>query len=293
MLAYKSCIYRTLLRREILGEVHEVHNPLKPAESARMPHGILVQPRKPQLEDLSDLPKYWFANNALLTHISNVFSIFIPDGERFFIKAVKHYEDQLQDPELKAMVRAFVQQEAQHYKAQEYLNDDIKATGVAIDPVLRRAEKTFKWFENYLPQKLQLSMTVALEHLTATGAEIILAEPKWQDQLHGKMNTFWSWHAIEELEHKSVAYDVYKEVGEGHGLRLIGATIVLGLLAGPVIYSIIELLKADGQLRDRKMYKHARRAIASKKAAKISMRNLKDYLSPRFHPWKQENREII
>lgn len=267
----------------------EYTTPFKAANSSRMPDGVLVQPRVPKLPDYSDLPKYWLGENALITHAMNVFSIFIPDGEKFFIQSVKYYENDVKDPELKALVKAFVQQEAQHYKAHEILNDAIKATGVDVDPILERARKILLRFEKYLPRKLQLSMTVALEHVTATAAEIILKVPDYQEQMHPKMLDFWAWHAIEEIEHKSVAYDVYKEMGGGYLLRLTGAVVAIGFLIGPVVLSTIKLLRDDGLFLDKQTRKHAVKLLRSRRAGGIALRNIKEYINPRFHPWKHDS----
>ena len=78
----------------------------QPARSPELPDGVSIQPRRFEFEDLESVPQYWFANNPLLTHFENAFSIFIPPGERFFIRSVRRYQDRATDPESQKNTRS-------------------------------------------------------------------------------------------------------------------------------------------------------------------------------------------
>src|SRR3546814_1673082 len=54
---------------------------------------------------------------------------------------------------------------------------------------------------------MQLAGTCALEHFTATLAHAILSDPAHLAGAETEAQRMWRWHAIEEIEHKAVAYD--------------------------------------------------------------------------------------
>jgi len=70
-------------------------------------------PRDPDI-DLSDVPRHWLAGNPAATAISNAVNLLFPHGERFFVRSVHHYLDQITDPTLRAQVMAFFKQEGHH-----------------------------------------------------------------------------------------------------------------------------------------------------------------------------------
>ncbi len=62
-------------------------------------------------------------------------------------------------------------------------------------------------------EMVDLTATTALEHFTATIASQLLVNTYIQELMTDKtMSTMWYWHAIEENEHKAVAFDVYEGV---------------------------------------------------------------------------------
>ena len=69
--------------------------------------------------DFSDVPKHWFHGSAQATHASNGMHLLFPEGERFFIRSVRHYLDRVHDPALRRRVSGFFAQEALHGNAHD------------------------------------------------------------------------------------------------------------------------------------------------------------------------------
>ena len=103
------------------------------AESKKLPPGVAILPRKPSLDGFEKVPKYWMAGNPFLSHGDNVFSIFIPEGERFFVKSVHRFRDRIRDPELSEQVAAFVRQEGYHARLHDAYNASLAARGIDVD----------------------------------------------------------------------------------------------------------------------------------------------------------------
>ena len=68
---------------------------------------------------------------------------------------------------------------------------------------------------------LTLAATCALEHFTAILAELLFANEELRAQMEPEMRRLWLWHAIEETEHKAVAFDMYQAVGGTYPLRVL------------------------------------------------------------------------
>src|SRR5690606_34335040 len=65
-------------------------------------------------------------------------------------------------------------------------------------------------FARTRPPLLQLGATVALEHFTAILAHALLADPRHLQGAEPQVAALWRWHAIEEIEHKAVAFDAFR-----------------------------------------------------------------------------------
>src|SRR5438270_11665263 len=75
-------------------------------------------------ESLQELPTHFAADGDLiLSHLAAALSAVFPDGEHFFVRPVRHYRDQITDPELKRQVAAFIDQEAMHGRQHRPFND--------------------------------------------------------------------------------------------------------------------------------------------------------------------------
>lgn len=72
-----------------------------------------------------------------------------------------------------------------------------------------------------VPSRFQLAVTAALEHYTATVAERLLTSPEAQELLgENELRSMLLWHALEESENKTVAFDVYWHTGGSERLRI-------------------------------------------------------------------------
>ncbi|PJZ67319.1 metal-dependent hydrolase [Leptospira wolffii] len=185
--------------------------------------------RKMDFNGMENLPDHYISNNAYLTHTVNAYHILFPEGERFFIKSVKAFADRVQDPGLSSRVKSFIGQEVQHGKEHEKILEVLKGQGRPISFMVKVYEKTafgffLPLFEFLFGKKLKLSVTAGLEHYTASMAEISIRHNLHEDA-YGEMRNLLLWHACEEIEHKSVAYDVLQTVSKSYFLRILGFII--------------------------------------------------------------------
>lgn len=195
----------------------------------------------------SDMDKYWFDGNPLISAFFYALSSTFPDGERFFIDTVRHYQKDVKDPVLKQQIRAFIGQEAHHGKAHEDFNDALESKGFPIAAVAARAKGLLDLAKARLSPQRQLAITVALEHVTATLAEHALRHPEILAKMDPTFREMIVWHAVEEIEHKAVAFDVFRECVGNEFLRrrVMLMTLILFFVRIMVFQRMI--LRADGR----------------------------------------------
>jgi predicted metal-dependent hydrolase len=151
----------------------------------------------------------WLAGDKERTLFMNALSMLFPVGERYFIYAVNGHRQFVTDPKLKAEVKAFTQQEGLHTREHIAYNEALQ-TIVDAAAVEADFDKYVEWMKKTLGVKRALLATAAFEHFTALLAEAVLDNPEYLAGAREDYARIWTWHALEELEHKSVAYDVYR-----------------------------------------------------------------------------------
>jgi len=199
--------------------------------------------------DPAAIPRDWCNDDPFETTFLDALSLLFPEGERFFVESVKHHKDLVSDPELQLAIAGFIGQEAMHGKEHRAFNELLVAHGYAEAPRVERKLRGFlRLVRKMLSPKSQLAVTCALEHFTAMLAEQLLGQPRMREQMHPAVRPLWLWHALEESEHKAVAFDVYRAAGGGYMRRasLMLLTSVVFFAAQAIVHG--RLLATRGAL---------------------------------------------
>jgi hypothetical protein len=189
----------------------------------------IVPRRGPDFGLDGDIPRYWFDNDPFRTRFFDAMSLLFPEGEKFFIACVRDYHDQIKDPALAEQVRGFVYQEGQHGMVHTRFNDRLRAQGIDVDRELEEQKQLLnETFRKRFPKVFTLAQTAASEHLTALMAHGFFATDLMA-KADPRIRAMYAWHAIEEIEHKAVAFDVFKQVARGSYLTRISAMLMASL----------------------------------------------------------------
>ncbi len=237
------------------------------------------------------VPRFWFFGSPQITHISNALNSLFPAGERFFIRSVKYYVDQLDDdPELLARVRGFFGQEGRHGHEHERWNKILAEQGYDIESFLEEHGKlAYGKLEPRISPAMRLSVTVALEHFTATMARNGL-RGDFLDNAHPVMADLLRWHAAEEIEHKSVAFDVFQKVDGRYHVRVAGLFVALAALLASWRAGTKHLMQQEAKrgtdLEALGAWLKVNPRIQAEEARRTQMfrEAILDYLRPDFHP---------
>lgn len=269
----------------------------KPSElpiRSHWPKGAPFPVRKPEMDIGRDGKNpHWFANNPVLTRHMDTLSSLFPDGEKFFVDSVRAYADEIKDPALKKEIRAFIGQEARHSEQHSEYNS---LAGDAIEWSRKRCENLIRIGKPLIPRKYQLALTVCAEHFTATLGEHLLRRSDIHEQFaDADMQRMWLWHAVEENEHKTTAYAVFKAAGLSETLRIGMMAPTTALLLGYLIIPAhLEILRRDGQLFNLQAWREAIGTMLGPKG--FYTRALKDYFDwykPGFKPEDHDTTELL
>jgi predicted metal-dependent hydrolase len=251
-------------------------------------HPAVPRPRSPGVDLDAPVPRHWFGGNAVATHIANGVNLLFPAGERFFVRSVNHYLDQVDDPLLRAQIKGFFGQEGRHAKEHERFFAQLEAQGYDIARFLRVYERiAYGFIERIAPPALRLSATAACEHFTAIMAEKAL-RTGLLEYAHPTMRALFLWHAAEEIEHRAVAFDVLRAVSPGYGLRVAGMVVSATLLAGFWVAATATLLLQERDLPRARLREEWRIARARRRAEPVFLPGIREYLRPGFHPSQKD-----
>ena len=237
---------------------------------------------------LDQVPRFWFGGDPYLTRMFDALSLTFPDGERYFIESVRLFRDQIADPGLQQRVADFIRQEAQHGMAHDKMNQVMKAQGMPVDQFIARLNRIFRFELQHRSAQYNIAMTAAAEHLTALMAETFFGSRDTLRSAHPYVRALFAWHAIEEMEHRDVAFDVMKQAGNVPELtRRSALAITTALMLSFTLYRTNVMLRHDGfSLRERlQMNLRGLPWFFGKNGVLSRMRRqYLDWFKPDFHP---------
>ena len=241
--------------------------------------------------------RWWLNNDPIATGWHNALSATFPRGEAFFIEAVKAHREGA-GPKLEAEIRAFVKQEINHTREHIAFNRAAVDAGYDLDAIDRRVAENLELTKDR-PANLNLAVTMALEHYTAMMAQEFLANPQHFAGAEPETAAMWRWHAIEEIEHKGVAYDTWLHATKDWTrykrwkVKSLMMLIVTTNFIRNRWQDTLELLKQDGLSGWKVKAKLAWYLVGTPGVLRRIFPAWLSYFTPGFHPWNHDDRALI
>ena len=241
-----------------------------------------------------DIPDDWADGNAMITALLAGLSAVFPPGERFFIESVRRYADQVSDPDLKERIRGFTGQEANHTKEHLAFNRFLDARGLPVGGIERFVDARMRALGKNGSPAANLARTAALEHMTALLASAVLEDGDFLEHSHPTIAAFWKWHAIEEIEHRSVAFDVYRECVDDEQLRRRTMAVVTVFFCTISALRTVFMMKRSGHLLDVRAWTGGlNRLLGRRGVLRRAFPLYRAYYRSSFHPDQHDNRDAV
>jgi len=262
------------------------------------PHQLVLEPRDVHF-DWSGLPLQWIPGEPAASHITNVLHLLLPAGERWFVQVFKRALPLITDEQLREDVIGFIGQEMIHADAHQGVLDYFAEHGMDTSRYIAQLD----WlFGRILGSRAGLSpaqerelitehvaTVAAIEHYTAfLGFWALNAAGLDRSRAHPVMLDLLRWHGAEEVEHRSVAFDLMRHLDPSYVRRVRAAVLSWPVLAWLWIRGARFLMAADPSLgpRDRPTWRgyrrDARRGLLPGLGS--TARSAGRYLRPGYHP---------
>lgn len=195
-----------------------------------------------------DLAVAWNPTNPEFSYAANSISLLMPYAEPYFVRSIRAVRGDL-DGRLAERADAFMRQEGQHHRQHRRFNDLLVAQCPGLARIERWIDRTYGWLGRTRSAKFNLAFAAASEMIAYTLA-------RWSERhlvaffggAEPVAATMYLWHLAEEVEHKSVAFDVWKAV-DGSPLRYaLGMAATCSILLWFVPMSILTMLHGDRRL---------------------------------------------
>lgn len=225
-----------------------------------------IQPRKVKFE-WQETPIDWVPNQAFVSYFINEINLILPAGEFWFCRLYNKVFTQITDEKLKADVQAFIRQEAMHAQAHRSANELYLAKR-HIDTQRNLAVMDFVFTQlladqplgKDLPKMLEkqwdlfrIGIIATLEHMTCVLGKYALYNEYWEELgADPNMLDLIKWHGAEEIEHRSVAFDLYRHLGGRYIARYYQSLLIIALVLGLWVDGAAHILQQDPRFQAKK-----------------------------------------
>ena len=261
------------------------------------PADLMIRPRDRRFGRSEMLPRWWLGGDPVATAFYNALSVTFPKGEGFFIDSVRRFRD-CADAALAEDIAAFTRQEVAHTREHAAFNRRVADAGYDVSALEARVDARLA-FVRTKPPIASLAATMALEHFTAILAHALLADPRHLADADPAAAAMWRWHAVEEIEHKGVAYDTWLAATrdwprfrrwsvKSRVMLLVTRNFLVDRTRG-----VLELLRQDGLTGPRVWVAVAWFALARPGMMRRIAGAWAGFFRPGFHPWNHDDRALL
>ena len=267
------------------------------AVGLKTPADLTITPRDRRFGRNAPQDRWWLGGDPIATAFYNALSITFPRGEAYFIESVKAFRDGAPE-KLAREIRAFIQQEVMHTREHVSFNKRVADAGYDISGLEQKVAESLELTKNR-PQILNLSVTMALEHYTAIMATLMITDKNLWSGADPEQVALWKWHAMEEIEHKGVAYDTWLHATRDwtRWKRWKVKSIMMLLVTRNFWINrykgVITLLQQDGITGAKAHLGTLWFLFGGPGAIRKLILPWATFFLPGFHPWNHDDRNLI
>jgi predicted metal-dependent hydrolase len=261
------------------------------------PSDLTITPRDRRFGRGSQTERWWNGGDPVATALYNALSATFPKGEAFFVESIRKFREGA-EPKLAAEIKAFVTQEVMHSREHVAFNKRAHEAGYDLSRLERQVDYRLNLVRSR-PPIASLAATMALEHFTAILAHELLKDPRHLGRCDAESAALWRWHAVEEIEHKGVAYDTWLHATrhwprskrwkvKAKVMLLVTRNFIVDRTAGA-----LELLRQDGITGPSAWARLLWFAWVRPGMFRKVFAAWASFFMPSFHPWNHDDRALI
>ncbi|NBE53195.1 metal-dependent hydrolase [Streptomyces boluensis] len=279
------------------------------AWSARVPEPLASERVELKARKVSfaweETPLHWIPDDPFATHTINVLHLLLPAGERWFVHVYKQILPYIKDEQLRADVIGFIGQEAMHSQAHDEVLPHLREQG--LDPTPYTAQVDW-FFEKLLGDRTlppgkarkwwlleRIALIAAIEHYTAfLGDWVLNAEELDRRGADPTMLDLLRWHGAEEVEHRSVAFELFMHLDGSYKRRvrtwgLAFTALVFLWQRGTRFFMENDPTLDDGRASFKEFFDRGRQGVLP--TAGAMARSIPRYLARAYHPSQEGSTE--
>lgn len=250
---------------------------------------ISLHPRLEVFGFTVDTPHYWVRGDAFQTHFFNAFFSFTPGVERFTARTIRRARAHVSDPALKRCIELFLIQEVRHGREHDKYNAMLDGRGYRVTRMSRWADLSLRLVAKRASLLTAVAVCVAFEHVAALMVDM-LSEVSVFGSADNDVMRLAHWHAVEEVEHRGVALDVYHHLGGGYAMRVLVAVLVCVPFLPKVLRRQCQMLATDRTLFQRRTWRNSWSFLFGPRGqARIFGRGFRALLRRDFSPWSHHS----
>ena len=261
------------------------------------PKSPRITPRNVNLGRGAAKERWWMGGDPVATAFYNAMSAIFPKGEAFFIDSIRPYREGA-PPELVEEINGFIRQEMFHSREHVAFNRQVIDAGYDIRKLEERIDERVREIRTH-SQIDCMNSTMVSEHLTAILSHELLSNPRHLAPASEEAQRLWRWHAMEEVEHKGVAFDTWmfatrnwsplrRWLSRSRMMLIVTCNFMVDRTSG-----ILELLRQDGLRGPAIWWRLFWFAMVSPGMIRRTTIPLLSYFMPGFHPWRHDDRALL
>jgi predicted metal-dependent hydrolase len=208
---------------------------------------IPVRQLRFKFDDVNNHNPVWSKTSPEFAMFINALGVHVPHFERFLVKVMREYRDDLNNDKLKEDVKNIIGQEAHHAFNFIKWTEHLVKRYPAIDELDNHAKEYFAAQLNR-DKRFKIGFTAGYETFTFLAGLIILDRyEELMAEADPVIRALWVWHQVEEVEHGAVAFEFYEAFFKEHEwYRKWMVFHAFGHIAWETFKSYRQMLKVEG-----------------------------------------------
>ncbi len=181
-------------------------------------HPIPVRTMKFEVPSAGEFHPLYIAGNSVLSYNHTAFGLYVALLEPFAVKSFRRVLDRIRDEALREEVDRFSRQEAQHYQRHIDFNKVVLAHGYpGLEHRLDRLRGDLEGFLGNASDRFCIGYVEGFESYTTQFALRMIESGLYDHKrTHPAFGSLFKWHMLEEIEHRTVAFDLYQHLFGGY-----------------------------------------------------------------------------